>query len=498
MTLRLVYTIASDRGLVRDNNEDSAYAGPNLLIIADGMGGHAAGEVASQLMVNHMARLDSKIREFPAEFAEADKLALLGAYAEDANVEIAETVQRRPETDGMGTTLTGMLFDGRELALIHAGDSRGYRLRNGVLEQLTIDDTFVQSLVNEGKLDPEDVSSHPRKSLILKAYTGQPVEPTLRVLDARPGDRLLLCSDGLSDPVTASTITDALRTGTPATAATRLVELALRSGGPDNVTVIVADVLEDEHLDEKSRAALPSTPMLGGALAGEHPEHSHPDTAAGRAAAWSRRPQVIPPTPGAEPAPPAAAPAPAAAAAPADDPDEEGPRSGSGRGRGRWLGLTLVLVLLVALGGGAWWVSNAIDSNYYLAVNEDEDFVIHQGVDYSVFGRELNDPLQTACINRDGGLRFVDVNPDDGRASASCAIFGLEDLPDSVRASVAGLEGGSYDEVTQQMRRLADQALPVCLTRESETPETESPETMTDEPASGDLNQPGVNCREVA
>lgn len=487
MTLRLVYTIASDRGLVRDNNEDSAYAGPHLLVIADGMGGHAAGEVASQLMVNHMARLDSRVGEFPAEFAEADKLALLGAYAEDANVEIAETVLRRPETDGMGTTLTGMLFDGREIALIHAGDSRGYRLRDGVLEQLTVDDTFVQSLVNEGKLDPEDVSSHPRKSLILKAYTGQPVEPSLRMLDARPGDRLLLCSDGLSDPVTASTITDALRAGTPATAATRLVDLALRSGGPDNVTVVVADILEDAHLDEKSRAALPSTPILGGALAGDHPEHSHPDTAAGRAAAWSRRPQVIPPNQGGEPAPAAAV---AETAAVAEDADEEGPRSDSARGRGRWLALSLVLVLLVALGGGTWWASEKIDANYYLAVDEQQNFVIHQGVDFSVFGRDLNDPLQQACINKEGGLRFVDVNPDDGRASSSCAIFGLQDIPESVRASVNSLEGGSYDEVTQQLRRLADQALPVCLTRESDG--------NTDQPASGELNQPGVNCREVA
>ncbi len=484
MTLRLVYTIASDRGLVRDNNEDSAYAGPNLLVIADGMGGHAAGEVASQLMVNHMARLDTKVREFPEEFAEADKLALLGAYAEDANVEIAETIMSRPETDGMGTTLTAMLFDGREIDLIHVGDSRGYRLRDGVLEQLTVDDTFVQSLVNEGKLDPEDVSSHPRKSLILKAYTGQPVEPTLRTLDALPGDRLLLCSDGLSDPVTASTITDALRTGTPATAATRLVELALRSGGPDNVTVVVADVLDDAHLDEKSRAALPSTPLLGGALAGDHPEHTHPDTAAGRAAAWSRRPQVIPPNQGGEPAAAAAAETPA----PAEDADEEGPRAGGAWGR--WLTLILVLVLLVALGGGTWWASKKIDENYYLAVDGQENFVVHQGVDFSVFGRELNDPLQQACINRDGGLRFVDVNPDDGQASASCTIFGLQDIPESVRASVAGLEGGSYDEVTQQLRRLADQALPVCLTTESDG--------NPDQPASGDLNQPGVNCREVA
>ncbi|HKM25151.1 MAG TPA: protein phosphatase 2C domain-containing protein, partial [Corynebacterium sp.] len=173
MSLQLNFAVVSDRGLVRGNNEDSAYAGPHLLAIADGMGGHAAGEVASQLMVTHLERLD-------ADPADNDMLALLGGVADDANREIAEAIRENPETDGMGTTLTALMFNGRSFGLIHVGDSRGYRLRDGHLEQITVDDTFVQSLVNEGKLDPGDVSSHPQKSLILKAYTGRPVEPTLR------------------------------------------------------------------------------------------------------------------------------------------------------------------------------------------------------------------------------------------------------------------------------------------------------------------------------
>ena len=124
------------------------------------------------------------------------------------------------------------------------GDSRGYLLRDGELRQLTVDDTFVQSLVNDGKLAPEDVSSHPQKSLILKAYTGRAVEPHLELIQVQPGDRVLLCSDGLSDPVTQQTIQLALGDGTPEMAANRLIELALRSGGPDNVTVVVAEVVE--------------------------------------------------------------------------------------------------------------------------------------------------------------------------------------------------------------------------------------------------------------
>ena len=261
MSLKLNYAVVSDRGLVRGNNEDSAYAGPNLLVIADGMGGHAAGEVASQLMVTHLERLD-------ADPADNDMLALLGGVADDANREIAEAIRENPETDGMGTTLTALMFNGRSFGLIHVGDSRGYRLRDGRLEQITVDDTFVQSLVNEGKLDPGDVSSHPQKSLILKAYTGRPVEPTLRDLDARPGDRILLCTDGLSDPVTATTIEQALSEGAPADAARRLIELALRSGGPDNITVVIADVVETDELDDAARAALPTVAVTAGAILG--------------------------------------------------------------------------------------------------------------------------------------------------------------------------------------------------------------------------------------
>ena len=159
-TLKLNFAAVSDRGLVRGNNEDSAYAGPHLLLLADGMGGHAAGEVASQLMVEHMEHLDR-------DPADADVLALLGAAAEDANASIQASIAENPEQDGMGTTLTALMFNGTQFGLIHVGDSRGYRLRDGELMQITVDDTFVQSLVDQGKLQAEDVSSHPQKSCLL-------------------------------------------------------------------------------------------------------------------------------------------------------------------------------------------------------------------------------------------------------------------------------------------------------------------------------------------
>jgi PPM family protein phosphatase len=476
VSLRLNYAALSDRGLVRSNNEDSAYAGPNLLIIADGMGGHAAGEIASQMMVTHLERLD-------ADPSDNDMLALLGSVADDANREIADAIHQQPENDGMGTTLTALMFNGRDFGLIHVGDSRGYRLRDGELSQITVDDTFVQSLVNEGRLDPEDVSSHPQKSLILKAYTGRPVQPTLANIDARPGDRILLCSDGLSDPVTASTIAQTLGEGTPIVAAQRLIELALRSGGPDNITVVVADVVETDELEESALAELPATPVTVGALLGEPDEQSHPDTAAGRAALLSRRPKTISPDgevagqplTGAEPVPAGAQEVTAGAA------DDAAPRGGF-----RLPALIVSLLVLIALVGGGWWVYSTVNNSYFIATDEEDRLVIESGVNFSVFGRDLHSPYQETCLNEAGALRLVDVGN-----SENCSPFTLQDLPESARTSVAGLATGSYDEVTQQLRRLADQALPVCLDREN-PPEGEDPATT-----GGDLSRPGINCREV-
>src|SRR5699024_8696962 len=126
-----------------------------------------------------------------------DVSAICGTASNEDNWSIAEHIRKHPETDGMGTTLTSMMFNGSQFGVCHAGDSRGYLLRDKKLQQVTKDDTYVQSLVDEGKLDPEDVTSHPQKSLILKAYNGRDVEPTLFYFDAQPGDRILLCSDGL-------------------------------------------------------------------------------------------------------------------------------------------------------------------------------------------------------------------------------------------------------------------------------------------------------------
>lgn len=471
MTLRLNFSVASDRGLVRGNNEDSAYAGPHLLALADGMGGHAAGEVASAVMIAHLERLD-------ADPGDEDMLALLGAVADDANIAIASEVGEHPDYEGMGTTLTALLFDGSQFALCHVGDSRGYRMRDRRLEQITVDDTYVQSLVAEGKLAAEDVSTHPQRSLILKAYTGRPVEPTLMHLDARPGDRILLCSDGLSDPVTPETIEEALAEGTPEQAAQRLIELALRSGGPDNVTTVVADVVDADEHDDAARRALPTTPAAAGALLGEQEEKTHPETPAGRAAALRRRPQ-------------AAVTGEPTADTPSDAPsreDDATATSAKHRG-GRWAALITALLVAIALLGGGWWLYDRASNTYFVTTDNTSRLIVERGFDYSVFGTDLHKPHQAACLSPDGSVQLVGAEANAG--STDCRPFELTDLPESARGQVPNLPAGSYDEITGQLRRLAEEALPVCVNRgHGHHPEANDRDA--------ELAQPGVDCREVS
>ena len=281
MALTLKYAVRSDRGLVRGNNEDSVYAGPRLLAIADGMGGHAAGEEASKIVIGTIEELDD---DRPI----ADLIGALRKTVSDATEALAHAVRENPDLEGMGTTLTAIRFAGSRIALVHVGDSRAYLMRGGQLTQITHDDTYVQSLVDSGKLTAEEAAHHPRKSLILRALNGNDVDPDISIREARKGDRYLLCSDGLSDVVTATTLLEALSSGTPQGCADRLIELALRGGGPDNVTCIVADVVDLKNGDD--------VPIVGGAVTDriDRPEYSD-DSPASRAARISRPEQVEPP-----------------------------------------------------------------------------------------------------------------------------------------------------------------------------------------------------------
>ncbi len=254
MTLRLRYSVRSHVGMVREGNEDSAYAGSRLALVADGMGGHAAGEVASAAVVATLAQLDE-------DEAGLDLLEVLASAVQAANDHLRAMVDSNAALDGMGTTLTVMLSSGTRLGLAHVGDSRAYLLRDGEFSQLTHDQTLVQRMVDEGRISPEQAETHPQRSLLTQALDGRAgVEPDLSVREARRGDRYLLCSDGLSGYVSQELIAPALAIPDPDEAAERLIELALLAGAPDNVTVVIADVVDDS-------AGLPVTPIVGGAAA---------------------------------------------------------------------------------------------------------------------------------------------------------------------------------------------------------------------------------------
>src|SRR5258708_28671322 len=200
MTLALRYSVRSDVGLLREGNEDSAYAGPHLLAIADGMGGHAAGEVASSVAISALADLDRD--DVPVNHL-LDELA---AAVAAANSTLHEMSVKDPSVEGMGTTLTALLWSGGTVAICHIGHSRAYLLRDGDFRQITRDHTLVQSLVDDGRLSPAQAATHPQRSPVTRPLqSGTEADPDLSILEAMAGDRYLLCSAGLSDGGTEKT-----------------------------------------------------------------------------------------------------------------------------------------------------------------------------------------------------------------------------------------------------------------------------------------------------
>ncbi|MFI9818906.1 MerR family transcriptional regulator [Streptomyces sp. NPDC052013] len=234
-TLELRYSAHTDRGRVRPANQDTAYAGHRLLAVADGYG--PAGGPASGAAVEALRFLDT--REIPA----GGVLNLL----EDAVQGAAQAVRDvAAGAEDAGTTLTALLWTGSRLALVHLGDSRAYLLREGELFRITHDHTMVQSMLDEGRLTEEEAASHPQRALLLKALTGgeESVSPDLRIHDARPGDRYLLCSDGLPAVVPDVVIQQLLAgSGSPDDTVRTLISAANEAGGPDNVSCVVADVV---------------------------------------------------------------------------------------------------------------------------------------------------------------------------------------------------------------------------------------------------------------
>ena len=419
MALTLKYAVRSDRGLVRTNNEDSVYAGPRLLAIADGMGGHAGGEVASKIVIGALEELDE---DRPI----ADLISALRRSVNDATVALAQAVADNHDLTGMGTTLTAIRFAGSRIALVHVGDSRAYLLRSGQLSQITHDDTYVQSLVDSGKLTAEEASHHPRRSMILRALDGTAVDPDISIREARLGDRYLLCSDGLSDVVTASTLREALSSGSPQECADRLIQLALRGGGPDNVTCIVADVVDPAEGDD--------LPIVGGAVVdSDQTGDTDLDSPAARAARISQPPREK-----------------VEAAAPVRR-----------HGRRLLVGLAVLIVLLAGTVSGYAWTQTQ-----YFVGKDGNEVAVFRGVN-AHFGP----------ISLDSVVENSDIKVSDLTQSASSQVSN-------------GITANSRSDAEAIISRLSGQLKPLCSslpaptgtgtpTPTAATPRTSTPRTST-------------------
>ena len=363
MTLTLRYAAHSDRGLIRGVNQDSVYAGPRLLAVADGMGGMAAGDVASNIVIAALAHLDEDV---PGN-APVDSLR---QAVEAANQQIRDAVDVNPAMEGMGTTLTGMLFGGSKFGMGHIGDSRAYLLRDSEFAQITRDDTYVQLLVDEGRITPEEANTHPQKSLLMRALDGRDADPDYSVRQAVAGDRYLICSDGLSGVVSDETIAATLKEyRDPNQASERLIQLALRGGGPDNITVIVADVTDAGIVEE--------APVVGGAAANDRGNVTSADasTPAARASALNPRDAA---------------------------PDEADGRDEDERPKRHPLRTSLLLVVLAALlGGGLWFGWRYTQSRYYVGVTADGTVAVFQGIPGEIAGFDLSTVKYVSTVNID-------------------------------------------------------------------------------------------------
>jgi protein phosphatase len=419
MSLTLRFAARSDRGLIREGNEDSVYAGPRLLAVADGMGGMAAGEVASNIVVGALAPLDEDV-------SSNDLVDALRGAINQANQQLRDAVESNPALEGMGTTLTAMMFSGNRLALVHVGDSRAYVMREGELTQITRDDTYVQMLVDEGRITADEATTHPQRSLLTRALDGRDVDPDFSVREARPGDRYLLCSDGLSGVVSPETIAEALQLPDPREAADRLISLALRGGGPDNITCIVADIV-DVGLGNAS-------PVVGGAAAHDRGRTSSAtaDSAAGRAALArpDKPPQVE------------------------DDDEEAAPPK-----RRRLLVVLASLLVLAALGAVGFLGWRYVQDQYYVGPNDDDGTVaIYRGVAGSLAG------VSFSSVETKTDLYLEDLQP-----------FSKQDVEQTIQAKDHKDAEGIVERLRAQQLDLCDPTDATPTGSPSPTPSTSGP-----------------------
>ncbi|KSW29072.1 Stp1/IreP family PP2C-type Ser/Thr phosphatase [Cellulomonas sp. B6] len=444
MTVALRYAARSDVGLVRSDNQDSAYAGPHLLVVADGMGGHAGGDVASSVAVAALAPLDGE------SHGPDDALDQLETALDDARSEIIARSDAEPDLAGMGTTVTAILRAGNKLAMVHLGDSRGYLFRDGTLTQVTTDHTFVQHLVDTGRITPEEAEHHPQRSVVMRVLGDFDADVTadLSVREARPGDRWLLCSDGLSGYVSAETIAETLADIPDLDAcADRLVQLALRAGGPDNVTVVLADVVE---LDDLPDGAMPSTTgsVVGAAAVTRNRPSAAADGPAARAARLSRSARSAPS--GEDDADDDGPALPATVEAAPEDDDE--PLAPPPRRRGLVVAWVVAgVALLAALAGGYAWTQ----TQYFVAASGGT-VAVYRGIPQSIGPVDLAELVEASDVE-------------------------VDDLPAYLRERVEQtISASSLDEARRLVVMLADDAAPEPTPTPVPTPTLPTPAATLD------------------
>ncbi len=387
---------ATDTGRVRPANEDAYLVGESVYAVADGMGGHLAGEVASATALEPVRALDGKV------FADAtDAVKALREAVVAANDQVSQMAADEPSYRGMGTTLTATMLEGSRLHVAHVGDSRAYLLREGSFSQLTDDHTLVQHLVDEGQITQEEAATHPQRSIITRAIgVSTDVDVDSMTLDLEAGDQVLLCSDGLTGVLDDTRIAEELDHGSDAEATLqRLIELANDGGGPDNITVVLLRVTDASHADNEGPAGAAAGTAASATGADDGTSHDTTTTQTGQG-----QPVVVRTREDAETEDWARRLGSYGALGRGDapfggeDPDEHG-RSGRGR---RVLAVVFGVLVLAALlvGGGLFLLSQ----EYFVGL-DDEQVVIYQGLDV-----ELG-PLSLARVVERTELTADDVQP---------------------------------------------------------------------------------------
>lgn len=370
----------SHTGRVRSNNQDSGYSGSNLFVVADGMGGHAGGDVASAIAIDRIQHLDHHF-ESTAE-AEAALRTTITSTAQD----LIEAAQERPQLAGLGTTVSGIVMVDEYAVIGHIGDSRIYLYRDGALTQITTDHTFVQRLVETGRITPEEARYHPRRSVLMRVLGDMDANPEVDtfIMPTRPGDRWLLCSDGLSGVVDETHIAKLFdRHMPPARTADALLKQALDGGAPDNVTIVIVDVggqhplytgtptivgsasNPDGVVVPASRSLLPTGWLHPQRAAANVPSHFEPDT--------EYLEELI----------------------------EEDKRRARRR---RIVGIGAIVLLIAAIVGCAWAFYDWTQTRYYVGTDQDS-VVIYQGIQQSI------GPITFSTVYEDTGI-LLETLPD--------------------------------------------------------------------------------------